>query len=167
MVAFEANGVFNRGVNDMPESKKVMVIHGPNINQLGRREPELYGTKRLPDVNQELMELGQRLGLNVSTIQSNSEGEIIDSIQSAELNGFSAIIINPAGYTNTSIAIRDAIAGATLPAVEVHITNVFAREQFRQTMMTTGACTGMVCGFGVGSYAIALRAVSSALGGNE
>jgi len=144
----------------LDDIKRVLVIHGPNMNLLGTREPRIYGKTSLQEVDRQLGRLSRELGLRVETFQSNSEGAIIDKIQSATPDGFSAIIINPAGYSSTSVAIRDAIAGASLPTVEVHVSNVFSREPFRQNMLTAGACRGMICGMGVESYHLALRAVA-------
>ncbi len=138
--------------------KRILVIHGPNMNLLGRREPETYGTTSLETVDRQLQGLGRQLGVDVDTFQSNGEGAIIDKIQAAAPGGFSAIVINPAGYSNTSVAIRDALSACPLPAIEVHISNVFKREAFRQNMMTAGACRGMICGLGLDSYYLALRA---------
>lgn len=143
--------------------RKVLVIHGPNMNLLGKREPELYGTSSLGELDRLLRSRGKDLAMEVSTTQSNSEGDIIDRIQCAAGDGFSAIVINPAGYTNTSIAIRDAVLGCGLPTVEVHLTNVFAREAFRQNMITAGACVGLICGLGIHSYLVALTAIAQML----
>ena len=142
------------------DTKRVLVIHGPNMNLLGTREPKIYGKTSLQEVDRQLGLLARELGLQVETFQSNSEGTIIDKIQSAGPAGFSAIVINPAGYSSTSVAIRDAIASSSLPTVEVHVSNVFRRELFRQDMLTAGACRGVICGMGVESYHLALRAVA-------
>jgi len=142
------------------DTKRVLVIHGPNMNLLGTREPKIYGKTSLQEVDRQLGLLGRELGLRVETFQSNSEGAIIDKIQSATPDGFSAIVINPAGYSSTSVAIRDAIASCSLPTVEVHVSNVFGRERFRQNMLTAGACRAVICGMGVESYHLAIRAVA-------
>ena len=144
-------------VND---AKRVLVVHGPNMNLLGTREPRIYGKISLQEVDRQLGLWGSELGLRVEAFQSNSEGAIIDKIQFATPDGFSAIVINPAGYSSTSVAIRDAIASCSLPTVEVHVSNVFGRERFRQSMLTAGACRGVICGMGVESYHLALRAVA-------
>ncbi len=145
------------------DTGRVLVIHGPNMNLLGRREPETYGTTSLEAVDRQLSQLGRELGVEVKAFQSNSEGGIIDRIQAAGPEGFSAIVINPAGYSNSSIAIRDAISACTLPVIEVHVSNIFRREAFRQKMVTAGACRGMICGLGVDSYYLALRAAVAML----
>ena len=144
--------------------KRVLVIHGPNMNLLGQREPETYGTTSLETVDRQLEELGRQLDVDVETFQSNGEGAIIDRIQQAGRDGFSAIVINPAGYSSTSVAIRDAIAACPLPVIEVHVSNIFKREAFRQNMVTAGACLGLICGLGVDSYYLALRAAVAILG---
>jgi len=146
------------------DTRKVLVIHGPNMNLLGRREPEVYGTTPLEAVDRRLGQLGRELGVEVAAFQSNSEGAIIDRIQTAGHDGFLAIVINPAGYSNTSIAIRDAISACPLPVIEVHVSNIFSREAFRQDMVTAGACRGMICGLGLDSYYLALRAAVTMLG---
>ena len=148
-------------VNDI---KRILVIHGPNMNLLGRREPETYGTTSLETVDRQLEELGRQLDVDVETFQSNGEGAIIDRIQQAARDGFSSIVINPAGYSSTSVAIRDALSACPLPVIEVHVSNVFKREAFRQNMLTAGACRGMICGLGVDSYYLALRAAVAVLG---
>ena len=142
------------------DARKVLVIHGPNMNLLGRREPEVYGTASLERVDNQLRQHGRELGVEVETFQSNSEGAIIDRIQAAGPEGFSAIVINPAGYSN-SVAIRDAISACPVPVIEVHISNIFNREAFRQNMVTCGACRGMICGLGLDSYYLALRAAAA------
>ena len=144
--------------------KRVLVIHGPNMNLLGQREPKTYGTTSLETVDRQLEELGRQLDVDVETFQSNAEGAIIDRIQQAGRDGFSAIVINPAGYSSTSVAIRDALSACPLPAIEVHVSNIFKREGFRQNMLTAGACRGMICGLGVESYYLALRAAVAMLG---
>jgi 3-dehydroquinate dehydratase-2 len=144
--------------------RKVLVIHGPNMNLLGQREPETYGTTSLETVDRQLEELGRQLDVDAETFQSNGEGAIIDRIQQAGRDGFSAIVINPAGYSSTSVAIRDALSACPLPVIEVHVSNIFKREAFRQNMLTAGACRGMICGLGVDSYYLALRAAVAMLG---
>ena len=146
------------------DARKVLVIHGPNMNLLGRREPEVYGTTPLETVDRRLGQLGRELGVEVDALQSNDEGAIIDRIQAAGPDGFSAIVINPAGCSNTSVAIRDAISACPLPVIEVHISNIFNRETFRQDMVTAGACRGMICGLGLDSYYLALRAAATMRG---
>jgi 3-dehydroquinate dehydratase II len=142
---------------------RILVIHGPNLNLLGTREPEVYGTTTLADIDASLRARGRAAGAEVQAVQSNSEGAIVTHIQEAR-GVFDAILINPGGYSHTSVAIRDAISAAGVPAVEVHLTNLHRREPFRHTSMTAGACVGAVMGFGASSYAVALEAVLLHLG---
>lgn len=139
---------------------KVLVIHGPNLNMLGKREPEIYGTFSLDDVNNKLTALATKLGVKLSIMQSNSEAEMIDAIQKKD---YDALIINPAAYTHTSIAIRDAISAGGKPAVEVHISNIHKREEFRRKSYIAEVATGQISGFGGDSYLLALRAVKTIL----
>jgi 3-dehydroquinate dehydratase-2 len=140
--------------------KHVMVIHGCNLNLLGKREPEIYGTTTLAEINREIESLARELGLETRIVQTNHEGEIIDAIQEAA-DWAQGIIINPAGFTTTSIGIYDAIKAVGLPTVEVHLSNIHAREEFRRRSMVAPACIGQVCGFGPGSYLLALRALAA------
>jgi len=137
---------------------KILVLHGPNLNLLGTREPGIYGKMTLDRINADLIELAAELGCDLMIIQSNSEGELIDAIQSA-LGAFLGILINPAGYTHTSVAIRDAIAAVGLPAVEVHLSNIHAREEFRSHSFISPVAVGQICGFGADSYLLGLRAL--------
>ena len=139
---------------------RVLVLHGPNLNLLGTREPEVYGTLTLDDVDARIRERATNLGIEVETAQSNGEGELIDLIQGAP-GEFDAIVINPGGYSHTSVAIRDAIAGVGLPAIEVHLSNPSAREDFRKVDLVAGACRGVVAGFGWRSYVMALEALAA------
>ena len=139
---------------------KVLIIHGPNLNLLGKRETEIYGTKSLKDINKDIFSLASDLGIDVSAIQLNSEGEIIDAIHKSN---YDALIINPAAYTHTSIAIRDAIAAVGKPCIEVHLSNIFKREEFREKSFITGIAVGQISGFGPDSYLLALRAVKNIL----
>jgi len=139
--------------------KKVLVVHGPNLNLLGQREPEVYGKITLDQINERLREKAAELGLELSIHQSNHEGEIVELIQRAP-GSFAAILINPAAYTHTSVAIRDALAGVGLPAVEVHLSNLHAREEFRQRSLTAPVCRGLIMGFGAYSYILGLLAVA-------
>ncbi|HDS15614.1 MAG TPA: type II 3-dehydroquinate dehydratase [Proteobacteria bacterium] len=139
-------------------SRSILIIHGPNLNLLGRREPEIYGTQTLEMINQEIIRKGHALGLTVSCRQSNHEGEITDWLQQAEGQGFSGIIINPAAYTHTSVAIRDAIAAIRVPVIEIHLSNIFNREAFRRESLTAAVCHGSICGFGPISYQLAIEA---------
>ncbi len=137
---------------------KILVINGPNLNMLGIREPQKYGYTSLSDIEKELYAYSFELGVDIETFQSNSEGEIIDKIQQA-LNNFNGIVINPGGYTHTSVAIRDAICAVSLPCVEIHLTNIHAREEFRQKSLIAPVCVGQISGFGKNSYKLGLKAL--------
>jgi 3-dehydroquinate dehydratase-2 len=141
---------------------RVLLINGPNLNLLGTREPAHYGHLTLAEIESRAKAFGAELGLEVECFQSNGEGALVDAVQSA-VGRASAIIINPAAYTHTSIALRDAIAAVGLPAVEVHLSNVHAREQFRHTSLTAPSCRGVIAGFGPEGYLLALRAVAALL----
>ena len=136
---------------------RILVIHGPNLNLLGTREPGHYGTQTLADINQQLIELGDTLALEITSFQSNHEGALVDQIQSAASDRVDGIIINPAAYTHTSIALRDAMLASDIPFVEVHLSNIHSREKFRHHSMLADAATGIVAGFGSTSYLLALR----------
>ncbi|MCK5681128.1 type II 3-dehydroquinate dehydratase [bacterium] len=138
---------------------KILIIHGPNLNLLGLREPEIYGAMNLDEVNSEICKKAETANLKSTCRQSNHEGEIIDWLQSAAGENFSGIIINPAAYTHTSIAIRDTIAAIKPPVIEVHLSNISNREEFRHKSLTAAVCSGSICGFGVNSYLIALEAL--------
>jgi 3-dehydroquinate dehydratase-2 len=142
--------------------KRVLVLHGPNLNLLGSREPAVYGKDTLADVDRALTALGRELGLGVRCRQSNHEGELIDWIHGAR-GEFDAILLNPGGLTHTSVALRDAISSAGLPCVEAHLSNIHAREEFRHRSVTAGACVGAVIGFGKDSYLLGLRALAARL----
>ena len=141
---------------------KVLVVNGPNLNLLGTREPGVYGRTTLAEIEERMRTLGRELGLDVEFVQSNSEGALVDAIQAAAGNA-AAIIANPAAYTHTSVALRDALAAVNLPAVEVHLSNIHAREEFRHTSLTAPACRGVIAGFGAEGYQLALRAVAALL----
>lgn len=141
---------------------KLLVINGPNLNMLGEREPDKYGIKTLDEINEELKEFANEKCILVEFFQSNIEGEIVDEIQNAK-GIFDGIIINPAAYTHTSIAIRDALLAVKLPTVEVHLSNVYSREEFRQTTYTTGVCLGQIAGFGDYGYKLAILALLNEL----
>ena len=137
---------------------KLLVINGPNLNMLGIREPEKYGKSTLSDIEKELYAYSFELGIDIETFQSNTEGEIIDKIQQA-LGKFDGILINAGGYTHTSVAIRDAISSVNLPCVEVHMTNIHAREEFRQKSLIAPVCIGQISGLGQNSYKLGLKAL--------
>lgn len=137
---------------------RILVIQGPNLNLLGTRETDVYGKTTMEAINDKIRELAKTLEADVEFIQSNSEGGIVDAIHSA-LNGFNGILINPAAYTHYSVAIRDALAAVKVPAVEVHLSNVHCREEFRRTSVTAPVTCGQICGFGVNSYLLGLRAL--------
>jgi 3-dehydroquinate dehydratase-2 len=141
---------------------KVLVVNGPNLNLLGTREPGVYGRTTLAEIEARMETLAAELDLTLSFVQSNSEGALVDAVQSAAGRA-SAIVINPAAYTHTSLALRDAIAAVGLPAVEVHLSNIHARESIRHTSLTAPACRGIIAGFGPEGYLLALRAVAALL----
>jgi 3-dehydroquinate dehydratase-2 len=140
----------------------ILVVHGPNLNLLGRREPGVYGALSMAEINQSIEQLALELGCNVAFFQSNAEGALIDAIQEA-VGDYDGILINPAAYTHTSIAIRDALASVGLPFVEVHLSNVYRREEFRHVSLTAPLAVGQICGFGCGSYLLGFRAIFSHL----
>ena len=138
-------------------SKPILIIHGPNLNMLGTREPETYGGTPLSEINNTLRARAEKQGAAINTFQSNHEGEIVEAIQQAAGN-YSALIINPAAYTHTSIAIRDAVLLLDIPVIEVHLSNIYKREQFRHNSMIAGAATGQISGLGAYGYLLALDA---------
>lgn len=149
-------------MSDQREIPHVLVLHGPNLNLLGLREPAVYGTQTLLDVDTALEGLAGELGIEVACRQSNQEGELIDWLHEAR-ERFDGVLMNPGGYTHTSVALRDAVASIAKPCVEVHLSNVHKREAFRHTSLTAGVCVGVVMGFGVDSYLLGLRALVSHL----
>ena len=138
----------------------ILVIHGPNLNLLGTREPEVYGSDTLDDINQDLTSLAKQKGVALQTFQSNSEGDIVSCIQQARNDKVEFVIINPGAYTHTSIAIRDAFLATRLPFIEVHLSNVYAREDFRKHSYLSDIAVGVISGFGINSYRLAFEAAS-------
>jgi 3-dehydroquinate dehydratase II len=141
----------------MAKKKKILVLNGPNLNLLGKRQSEIYGRLTLEQIGKKIHALAKELGVEVEIWQSNSEGELVGWIQEAPKQ-FGAIVINPAAYTHSSVAIRDAITAAGIPAVEIHISNIYRREEFRKHSYIAGAAVGQISGFGVQSYLLGLRA---------
>ena len=137
---------------------KILLLHGPNLNLLGSREPEIYGKMDLSEINKQVVDLGSKMGVEVSCMQSNHEGVLIDALHDAR-DWASGVIINPGGYTHTSVALRDAIAGIGIPVVEVHLSNVYAREEFRHKSLISAVCAGKISGFGWRSYLLGLHAI--------
>lgn len=145
---------------------KLLLINGANLNMLGTREPEKYGNKTLADIEQAIIEKGKQRGAKIDTFQSNHEGEIVERIQQAK-DIYDGILINAGGYTHTSVVIRDAIAAVRIPTVEIHMTNIHAREEFRHTSLLTGVCIAIVAGFGENSYILALEGLMQYLKANN
>ncbi len=139
---------------------KILVLNGPNLNLLGRREPNIYGSTTLDEINGRISALADELGVEVSFFQSNHEGELVQKIQEA-MGVYQAIVINPGAYTHTSVALRDAISSTGIPAVETHISNIYRREEFRKHSYISGVAVGQITGFGPESYLLALRAAAS------
>ncbi len=142
---------------------KILLVNGPNLQLLGSREPEIYGRVTLPEIVCRLRRIAGELGVELVDRQSNHEGDLVDWIGAAPAEGFAGIVINPAAYTHTSVAVRDALAAAALPAVEVHMSNIHDREDFRSRSLTAPACVGVFCGFGAATYEWALRALAARL----
>lgn len=143
---------------------KILIVNGPNINLLGTREPEIYGSLTLDDIQNELEDYAKSIGVELIFFQSNVEGEIVNAIQKAKYEwNCNGIVINPAAYTHTSVAIRDAISAVSLPAVEVHLSNIHAREEFRKNSFIAPVCIGQISGFGSDSYKLGLKGLVDVL----
>lgn len=136
--------------------RRILVIHGPNLNLLGLREPEIYGSETLADINATLTRQAKAAAVDLITFQSNHEGDLIDRVQAARSEGIAFIVINPGGYTHTSVALRDALAGVAIPFVEVHLSNIHAREAFRRHSYFSDIAAGVICGLGSHGYRLAL-----------
>ena len=145
---------------------RMLVLHGPNLNLLGTREPDVYGRMTLEDINARLVEWGRAEEVEVRCLQSNHEGALIDALQEAR-TWADGVVFNPGGYTHTSVALRDAIAAIEIPVVEVHLSNVYAREEFRHTSMISAVCKGKIVGFGWQSYLLGVKALAGILQGDE
>jgi 3-dehydroquinate dehydratase-2 len=137
--------------------EKILIIHGPNLNMLGKREADVYGHMTLGEVDESIKVTAKELGVNTDIFQSNSEGALIDKIHDS-YGRYDAIVINPGGYTHTSVALRDAIAAIDLPVIEVHVSNIHKREEFRHYSYISGVAAGQIAGFGINSYMLGLRA---------
>jgi len=146
--------------------RRILVLHGPNLNLLGQREASIYGNTSLEEINRLIKEEADKLGLEVTTFQSNYEGRLVEAIQDAR-GKYDLIIINPAAYTHTSIALRDAILAVDIPVIEVHISNIYKREAFRQKSYIAGVAVGQICGFGINSYLLAIRAAAKIIQGEK
>jgi 3-dehydroquinate dehydratase-2 len=144
---------------------EILILHGPNLNLLGVREPEIYGRVTMQEIDQRMRQLAKELGIQVRCVQSNSEGALIDALQDARLWA-SGVVFNPGGYTHTSVALRDVVAAIGLPVVEVHLTNTQAREGFRNQSVIAPVCLGVISGFGWRSYALGLRLLAEILSDN-
>ncbi len=140
----------------------ILVLHGPNLNLLGQREPDVYGRVDLDEINRRAVEEGQRLGLEVHTFQSNHEGALIDQLHDAR-SWAKGVVFNPGGYTHTSVALRDAVAAIDMPVVEVHLSNTQAREEFRHRSLIAPVCVGSIAGFGWRSYLLGLQAIKGCI----
>ncbi|MEN6412572.1 MAG: type II 3-dehydroquinate dehydratase [Veillonellales bacterium] len=136
---------------------RILLIHGPNLNLLGKREPQIYGTLTLDEINAKILQQAQQLAMDIEVMQTNHEGVMIDRIQQAEPDGFDCIILNAAAFTHYSIAVRDALASISVPAIEVHLSNIHKREEFRHHSVIAPVVYGQICGFGADSYILALE----------
>ncbi len=137
---------------------KVLILHGPNLNLTGTREPEIYGSMTLDEINSRLVEQGRKLGIEVTCQQSNHEGALIDALHEA-CTWADGVVFNPGGYSHTSIALRDAVAAIGIPVIEVHMSNIYAREEFRHQSIISAVCKGLIAGFGWKSYLLGLKAI--------
>lgn len=146
-----------------PPTARILALHGPNLNLLGTREPEVYGRTTLADIHEAMEARARAQGVNVESFQSNHEGELIDRIQAAASEGIDFIVINPAAYTHSSVALRDALAAVEIPYIEVHLSNVHAREPFRQHSYFSDRAVGVICGLGAYGYMAALEYALSSL----
>jgi 3-dehydroquinate dehydratase-2 len=147
----------------MSKNASILVIQGPNLNLLGTREPDVYGTTTLEDIHQRLGEIAKARSIELNTFQSNHEGELIDRIQKAKQDGVEFIIINPGAFTHTSVALRDVLAGVAIPFIEVHLSNIHQREEFRKHSYLSDIAVGVICGLGAIGYELALQAATSRL----
>ncbi len=152
-------------MNQEKNKPTVLVIHGPNLNMLGQREPEIYGNTTLDEINSELEKLGTTLGIYVETFQSNHEGAIVDKIQEASVT-HKGLIINPAAFTHTSIAIRDALLALDIPIIEIHISNIYKREPFRHKSLISDVADAQITGLGIKGYDMALKALAEMIQGS-
>lgn len=146
--------------------RKVLVVHGPNLNLLGKRETDVYGELTLDEINTEIKARGTALSMQIETYQSNHEGDIVEKIHAAEGDA-DVILLNPGAFTHYSVAVRDAIASVSVPVIEVHLSNIYAREELRHKSVTAPVCVGQVSGFGAGSYLAALEAAAHMLGSRK
>ena len=147
-------------MSESSELLKILVVNGPNLNMLGKREPELYGSETLEDINTRLKTFGEKLNIQIETFQSNHEGEIVTKIQNA-MGNYNGLIINPAAYTHTSVAIRDAILLLDFPVIEVHLSNIYKREDFRHKSYISAVASGQIAGLGVQGYELAITAIKN------
>ncbi|MFB1080696.1 type II 3-dehydroquinate dehydratase [Jeotgalibacillus sp. JSM ZJ347] len=139
--------------------KKILLLNGPNLNRLGKRQPEIYGTDTLESIEQHLTSVAEKQGFTLSAFQSNHEGELIDALHRSEDEQYAGVIFNPAAYTHSSIALRDAVASISVPVTEIHLSNIHARETFRHQSMIAAEAIGQIAGFGVYGYEMALNAL--------